>query len=142
MFAKINLHKATELKELLSEHLCAVVQENELRKAKKLTQLTAALKLAESNLGGDEGGFERSKLFQRTPTPHSETWPRRPQEKPSHSVAHSQNSLENATEGDKECAKTNSDETNIGGGGGGEGEREDSSSEVTLATNGGAITLD
>ena len=77
--AKINLHKATELKELLSEHLCAVVQQNELRKATKLSQLTATLKL-QSDFD-KQGGREVSRkdcnmgMFQRTPTPRLDVWP-------------------------------------------------------------------
>ena len=79
VLAKINLHKATELKELLSEHLCAVVQENEVRKAKKLSELTEALKLGEDKT---QGAGSHSEMFQRTPTPRSDVWPhRQPQKK-------------------------------------------------------------
>lgn len=41
--AKLELHKTKEEKELLSEHLCAIIHQTELRKAKKLAQLCQAL---------------------------------------------------------------------------------------------------
>lgn len=37
--AKVDLHNASEKKELLTEHLCTVIAHNEDRKAKKLTEL-------------------------------------------------------------------------------------------------------
>lgn len=41
--AKIHLHKSSEMKELLTEHLCTIIHENELRKAKKLEELVSKL---------------------------------------------------------------------------------------------------
>ena len=41
--AKLELHKSKEQKELLSEHLCAVIRETELRKSRKLSELCQAL---------------------------------------------------------------------------------------------------
>lgn len=43
--AKLNLHKKTELKEQLTEHLCTIIQQNELRKAKKLEELMQQLEV-------------------------------------------------------------------------------------------------
>ncbi|XP_070688839.1 RAB6-interacting golgin [Pempheris klunzingeri] len=43
--AKLDLHKKTEVKEHLTEHLCAIIQQNELRKAHKLEELMQQLQL-------------------------------------------------------------------------------------------------
>ncbi|KAM3875834.1 RAB6-interacting golgin [Diretmus argenteus] len=43
--AKLDLHKKTEVKEQLTEHLCAIIQQNELRKANKLEELMQQLHL-------------------------------------------------------------------------------------------------
>ncbi|CAL8306629.1 unnamed protein product [Lota lota] len=43
--SKLDLHKKTELKEQLTEHLCAIIQQNELRKAHKLEELMQQLQL-------------------------------------------------------------------------------------------------
>ncbi|CDQ89829.1 unnamed protein product [Oncorhynchus mykiss] len=43
--AKLDLHKKTEIKEQLTEHLCAIIQQNELRKAHKLEELLQQLHL-------------------------------------------------------------------------------------------------
>ncbi|XP_062921008.1 RAB6-interacting golgin isoform X2 [Mobula hypostoma] len=43
--AKLDLHKKIELKEQLTEHLCAIIQQNELRKAKKLEELMRQLEM-------------------------------------------------------------------------------------------------
>ncbi|KAM9357704.1 RAB6-interacting golgin [Symphorus nematophorus] len=43
--AKLELHKKTEVKEQLTEHLCAIIQQNELRKAHKLEELMQQLQL-------------------------------------------------------------------------------------------------
>ncbi|XP_028260573.1 RAB6-interacting golgin [Parambassis ranga] len=43
--AKLDLHKKTEVKEQLMEHLCAIIQQNELRKAHKLEELMQQLQL-------------------------------------------------------------------------------------------------
>ena len=74
--AKMALHHSTEHKELLAEHLCAVIQENEIRKAKKLEELMVKLNLT---VGGDEGSISPKVLvYQRTPTPRYEHWPQSP----------------------------------------------------------------
>lgn len=43
--AKLDLHRKTEVKEQLTEHLCAIIQQNELRKALKLEELMLQLEL-------------------------------------------------------------------------------------------------
>ncbi|XP_078263692.1 RAB6-interacting golgin isoform X2 [Rhinoraja longicauda] len=43
--AKMDLHKKIEQKEQLTEHLCAIIQQNELRKAKKLEELMQQLEM-------------------------------------------------------------------------------------------------
>lgn len=44
--AKMDLHNASEKKELLTEHLCTVIAHNEDRKAQKLTELMQKVGLA------------------------------------------------------------------------------------------------
>lgn len=41
--AKLDLQRKTETKEQLTEHLCTIIQQNELRKAKKLEELMQQL---------------------------------------------------------------------------------------------------
>ncbi|XP_039985046.1 RAB6-interacting golgin [Xiphias gladius] len=48
VMAKLDLHKKTEVKEQLTEHLCAIIQQNELRKALKLEELMQQLQLQTS----------------------------------------------------------------------------------------------
>uniref|UniRef100_A0AAV2KSR4 RAB6-interacting golgin n=1 Tax=Knipowitschia caucasica TaxID=637954 RepID=A0AAV2KSR4_KNICA len=43
--SKLELHKKTEVKEQLTEHLCAIIQQNELRKALKLEELMSRLEM-------------------------------------------------------------------------------------------------
>ncbi|XP_061464158.1 RAB6-interacting golgin isoform X2 [Rhineura floridana] len=43
--AKLDLQKKTEVKEQLTEHLCTIIQQNELRKAKKLEELMQQLEV-------------------------------------------------------------------------------------------------
>ncbi|XP_062251678.1 RAB6-interacting golgin [Platichthys flesus] len=43
--AKLDLHRKTEAKEQMTEHLCAIIQQNELRKAHKLEELMQQLHL-------------------------------------------------------------------------------------------------
>jgi len=73
--AKISLHQSTENKELLAEHLCAVIQENEIRKAKKLEELMTKLNLS---VGEDESATPKVLTYQRTPTPRYGHWPQSP----------------------------------------------------------------
>lgn len=44
--AKLELHKKTELKEQLTEHLCTIIQQNESRKSRKLEELMMELQLS------------------------------------------------------------------------------------------------
>jgi len=69
--AKISLHQSTENKELLAEHLCAVIQENEIRKAKKLEELMTKLNLS---VGEDDSSTPKVLTYQRTPTPRYGHW--------------------------------------------------------------------
>ena len=73
--AKLALHKASEAKELLSEHLCAIIQQNELRKSEKLAELLKTLEL-ESQSEENATTKDLSGLFQKTPTPGINIWPR------------------------------------------------------------------
>ena len=50
MLAKMELHKTKEQKELLSDHLCAIIHAMETRKAKKLSQLCEALGVDDNKL--------------------------------------------------------------------------------------------
>ncbi|XP_018420206.1 PREDICTED: RAB6-interacting golgin [Nanorana parkeri] len=43
--AKLDLHKKTQIKEQLTEHLCTIIQQNELRKAKRLEELMQQLEM-------------------------------------------------------------------------------------------------
>lgn len=53
--AKLDLQRKTETKEQLTEHLCAIIQQNELRKARKLEELMAQLEVqADEPLPGQE----------------------------------------------------------------------------------------
>ncbi|XP_026871707.2 RAB6-interacting golgin [Electrophorus electricus] len=52
--AKLDLHKKTEAKEQLTEHLCAIIQQNELRKACKLDELMQQLELRAEGEGTSE----------------------------------------------------------------------------------------
>lgn len=45
--AKLDLHRKTEVKEQLTEHLYAIIQQNELRKAEKLQELVLQLHAAQ-----------------------------------------------------------------------------------------------
>ena len=72
--AKIELHKTSELKELLSEHLCAVIQQNEARKARKLAELLQTLNLEPED--SKVSLASAAAVVQKTPTPGLEIWPR------------------------------------------------------------------
>lgn len=43
--AKLNLHQKLERKEMLTEHLCAIIEKNEERKAEKLSELMNRLEV-------------------------------------------------------------------------------------------------
>lgn len=54
----------------MSEHLCTVIQQNEVRKAKKLSELLQAL-----NVESPDSSVVMPVLFQKTPTPGLDIWP-------------------------------------------------------------------
>ncbi|XP_020612357.1 RAB6-interacting golgin-like [Orbicella faveolata] len=70
--AKMDLHKKTEKKDLLTEHLYTIIRENELRKAKKLEELMAKLNVAtDETLSEDktavlEAGSDESGIVQNS----------------------------------------------------------------------------
>ena len=72
--AKLELHSTSEAKELLSEHLCNVIQQNEIRKAKKLAELLQVLNV-ESGVPTSTAAPLLPPLLQRTPTPGLDIWP-------------------------------------------------------------------
>lgn len=47
MSAKLLLHESQERKEMLTEHLCQIIQKNEERKASKLSELMKELDISE-----------------------------------------------------------------------------------------------
>lgn len=51
--AKLYLQQKLEKKEMLTEHLCAIIEKNEERKGKKLTELLEKLKLDPKAVEGD-----------------------------------------------------------------------------------------
>lgn len=74
--AKLSLHRASESKELLSEHLCTIIQQNELLKAEKLAELLKALQLEnDTNVTHHQSTISERVLFQKTPTPGINIWP-------------------------------------------------------------------
>ena len=67
----MDLHRKTERKDLLTEHLYTIIRENELRKAKKLEELMAKLNVATDETlsedktavleaGSDESGIKQN----------------------------------------------------------------------------------
>ena len=74
--AKLALHKASEAKELLSEHLCTIIQQNEVRKAEKLAELLKTLELEGQSDNSAATSLPGHALFQKTPTPGINIWPR------------------------------------------------------------------
>ena len=80
--AKLELHRTSESKELLSEHLCTIIQQNEARKAKKLADLLQTLELENSptdsltSLPSTSKPTSGPALYQKTPTPGINIWPR------------------------------------------------------------------
>lgn len=68
--AKMYLHKMEEKKEALTEHLFAIIHQNELRKAKKLEELVTSLDSDELHLMPDESQVTSSPVNH---SPQSET---------------------------------------------------------------------
>lgn len=65
--AKLDLHKKTEIKEQLTEHLCAIIQQNELRKARKLEELMLQLELGTDQESLEAQGEEGAEI--QSPVP-------------------------------------------------------------------------
>merc|ERR1719348_2179691 len=55
--AKMHLFGVMERKELLTDHLCAIIEQNEMRKAKKLNELMQELELESPELPAHEANF-------------------------------------------------------------------------------------
>ena len=77
--AKLSLHKACESKELLSEHLYTIIQQNEFRKAEKLAEILKTLGFEGTGHEGisapSPSPTPNSVLFHKTPTPGTNIWP-------------------------------------------------------------------
>lgn len=81
MTAKLDLHKKTEVKEQLTEHLCAIIQQNELRKAHKLEELMEQLQLQTTEEEEEKeversSGMEPQRENQEAAVPSANSWPR------------------------------------------------------------------
>ena len=70
------------MKELLSEHLCAVIQHNEARKSRKLEELMSKLQMDGSSSEERSGGAKADNRsatdvagLLKTPTPGMDVWP-------------------------------------------------------------------
>ncbi|XP_051954805.1 RAB6-interacting golgin-like isoform X2 [Xyrauchen texanus] len=73
--AKLDLHRKTELKEQLTEHLCAIIQQNELRKACKLEELMIQLELSDDEVPMPEVAEQEDKQREGNPQPITENGP-------------------------------------------------------------------
>ncbi|XP_051511828.1 RAB6-interacting golgin-like [Myxocyprinus asiaticus] len=73
--AKLDLHRKTELKEQLTEHLCAIIQQNELRKACKLEELMLQLELNAEEVPMPEDAEQENKQREGNPQPVTENGP-------------------------------------------------------------------
>ncbi|XP_051581216.1 RAB6-interacting golgin-like [Myxocyprinus asiaticus] len=65
--AKLDLHRKTEVKEQLTEHLCAIIQQNELRKARKLEELMLQLELNAEEVPMSEDAEQEDKQREDNP---------------------------------------------------------------------------
>lgn len=71
----MDLHRKTERKDLLTEHLYTIIRENELRKAKKLEELMAKLNVASDETLSEhktvvlESGTDESDIKQKLEIP-------------------------------------------------------------------------
>ena len=99
--AKLALHKASEAKELLSGHLCTIIQQNEVRKAEKLAELLKTLELESQAVEHANRVLSGHVLFQKTPTPGLSIWPRERQlsmENSGHSITPDGQTVEDSSE--------------------------------------------
>jgi len=69
--AKLHLFGVSERKELLTDHLCSIIEQNEQRKAKRLTELMVELQLDSSIMSSDQG--ETISLKELRPSPDFNT---------------------------------------------------------------------
>lgn len=69
--AKLHLFGVSERKELLTDHLCSIIEQNEQRKAKRLTELMVELQLDSSKISTDQG--ETVSLKELRPSPDFNT---------------------------------------------------------------------
>jgi len=69
--AKLHLFGVSERKELLTDHLCSIIEQNEQRKAKRLTELMVELQLDSSKILTDQG--ETVSLKELRPSPDFNT---------------------------------------------------------------------
>jgi len=69
--AKLHLFGVSERKELLTDHLCSIIEQNEQRKAKRLTELMVELQLDSSKMSSDQG--ESISLKELRPSPDFNT---------------------------------------------------------------------
>lgn len=60
--AKMHLHQRLEKKEMLTEHLCAIIEKNEERKAEKLNELLAKLEILDCEADADTNANENGKI--------------------------------------------------------------------------------
>ncbi|XP_027019134.1 RAB6-interacting golgin [Tachysurus fulvidraco] len=94
--AKLDLHKKTEVKEQLTEHLCAIIQQNELRKARKLEELMLQLELRTDQVSQEA---QEEACEERQGSAHTAT--------PSETSAKCENDCTHVSEeGDKTALKT------------------------------------
>lgn len=75
MTAKLDLHRKTEVKEQLTEHLCAIIQQNELRKAHKLEELMQQLQLQAAEEEEAKGSGEEPQRDAATEDPEGDCGP-------------------------------------------------------------------
>ncbi|XP_051952212.1 RAB6-interacting golgin-like [Xyrauchen texanus] len=73
--AKLDLHRKTEVKEQLTEHLCAIIQQNELRKARKLEELMFQLELNAEEVPISEDAEQEDKQREGNPQSVTENGP-------------------------------------------------------------------
>lgn len=69
--AKLHLFGVSERKELLTDHLCSIIEQNEQRKAKRLMELMVELQLDSSKMSSDQG--ETISLKELRPSPDFNT---------------------------------------------------------------------
>nr|XP_057929402.1 RAB6-interacting golgin [Doryrhamphus excisus] len=112
VMAKLDLHKKSDVKEQLTEHLCAIIQQNELRKALKLEELMHQLQLQAT-----EEELERQRLEEEK-TLASQSHEKEEQEEETESQKHGQeeNGLTQSPEVTVQCGPLEDERQGKGGG--------------------------